>query len=123
MKEDPVTISPQLSVQELVEKYIFKHHFKMFPVVDEGKLVGCATLAQVKSIPHEEWPRRSVAELSSGCTQDNTVSADEDVMKALALMNRTNASRLMVVEGEKLVGVITLKDIMKLLSLKVDLET
>jgi predicted transcriptional regulator len=33
-----------------------------------------------------------------------------------------NASRLMVVEREKLVGVIALKDMMKLLSLKLDLE-
>jgi len=37
-------------------------------------------------------------------------------------MSRANASRLMVVEGDRLVGVIALKDIMKLLSLKIDLE-
>ena len=43
-------------------------------------------------------------------------------MKALSTMNRTNASRLMVVEGNVLVGVIALKDVMKLLSLKMDLE-
>jgi CBS domain-containing protein len=36
-------------------------------------------------------------------------------------MNRTNTSRLMVIEGSTLKGVITLKDMMKLLALKADL--
>ena len=43
-------------------------------------------------------------------------------MKALSLMNRTGNSRLMVVENKRLVGIITLKDLLGLLSLKVELE-
>lgn len=37
-------------------------------------------------------------------------------------MNRTQASRLLVVEGDRLVGVIALKDMLKFLSLKVELK-
>ena len=121
MKDNPITVSPEISVQEFVEDYIFKYHFKMFPVVDGGRLVSCATLNQVKEIPRDEWARRRVAELSTACSKENTIAADDQVMNALSLMSRTNASRLIVVDGEKLVGVITLKDIMKLLSLKADL--
>jgi predicted transcriptional regulator len=122
MNDNPVTVSPDISIQEFVEDYIFKYHFKMFPVVDAGRLVGCATLNQVKEIPRGEWSRRRVAELSAVCSKENTVSADEQVLNALGRMNRTNASRLIVVDGDRLVGVITLKDIMKVLSLKADLE-
>ncbi len=122
MKENPVTVSPSISLQELIEDYIFKHHFKMFPVVRDDELIGCVTVHQVKQVPKEEWPTRRVADLASGCTAENTISPDEDAMEALALMNRKNASRLMVVDKGKLVGVIALKDMMKLLSLKLDLE-
>jgi len=122
MKDDPVTVSPDISVQDFVEDYVFKYHFKMFPVVDGGRLAGCATLNQVKGIPREEWTRRRVSELSAACSKENTVSADDQVLTALGQMSRTNASRLIVVDGEKLVGVITLKDIMKVLSLKAELE-
>jgi Zn-dependent protease len=122
MKENPITVSPNATIHDFVEDYIFKYHFKMFPVVEDGRLVGCATLSQVKGIPKEEWNRRRLAELATACTGDNTISADREVLSALALMSRTNASRLMVLDGEKLVGVITLKDIMKLLALKADLE-
>jgi Zn-dependent protease/predicted transcriptional regulator len=122
MKDNPVTVSPRISIQELVEDYIFKHHFKMFPVVEDDRLIGCVTLNQVKEIPREERPSRRVGDLSLSCSKENTISPDEDAMKALSQMSRTNASRLMVVRGDKLVGMIALKDMMKLLSLKMDLE-
>jgi CBS domain-containing protein len=43
-------------------------------------------------------------------------------MQALSLMARTGSGRLIVVEGNRLVGVITLKDMLKFLSLKLELE-
>jgi len=43
-------------------------------------------------------------------------------MKALSLMVKSGLSRPMVTEGNRLVGVIALKDTLKFLSLKVELE-
>jgi predicted transcriptional regulator len=37
-------------------------------------------------------------------------------------MRRNNAGRLMVVENDKLVGIIALKDMLEFLSLKVELD-
>jgi Zn-dependent protease/predicted transcriptional regulator len=121
MKSEPVTVSPTLSVEDLVEDYIYKHHYKMYPVVDKGELVGCVTINQVKDIPRQERNQHMVRELAQSCSEKNTVSPDEDAMKALSLMKKNNVSRLMVVENGKLVGVISLKDMMGLLSLKIDL--
>jgi CBS domain-containing protein len=53
---------------------------------------------------------------------ENTIPPDTDAMKALSIMNRTGNSRLLVVEGDHLVGIITLKDMLKFLNLKMDLE-
>lgn len=122
MKSDPVTVSPSITVEDLVDNYIYKHHYKMYPVVEDGELVGCVTLSQVKTIPKEEREKHTVRELAESCSENNAIGPDEDAMKALSLMRKTNSSRLMVVEGRKLAGVITLKDMMGLLSLKIDLE-
>ncbi|MBS3817911.1 site-2 protease family protein [bacterium] len=121
MVTDPITVPSTLSIEELVEKYIYIHHFKMFPVVDDGELKGCITLNQVKKIPREERDKRKVEELVQKCSGKNTVHPDEDAMRALSLMKKTNQSRLMVVKEGQLVGIISLKDMMKFLSLKVDL--
>lgn len=121
MVSDPVTVSPSLSVEDLVEDYIYKYHYKLFPVVEDGKLLGCVTLNQVKEIPKEERHQHTARELARNCTEDNTVGPDEDAMKALSIMNKTKSSRLMVVDGDRLLGLIALKDMLEFLSLKVDL--
>jgi Zn-dependent protease/CBS domain-containing protein len=122
MKSDPVTVSPSISVEDLIEDYIYKYHFKLYPVVDNGQLIGCVTINQIKNIPREERKNRYVRELAIGCSENNTISPDEDAINALSVMRKTHSSRLMVVEGDKLAGVLTLKDMMGLLSLKIDLE-
>ena len=56
------------------------------------------------------------------CTSANTVTPATDAAEAMALMNRTGSSRLLVVEGELLVGILTLEDLLEFLALKVELE-
>jgi len=122
MVADAVTLEPATSVEKIVEDYIYKYHFKLYPVVDGGKLVGCVQLDQVKELGREEWASHKVGELARGCSPENTIGPDEDVMKALALMQKTGRSRLLVAEGGKLAGVIAIKDIMGYIALKLDLE-
>jgi CBS domain-containing protein len=94
----------------------------MFPVVDSGRLVGCVSTKEVKEVPREEWAQKRIGELAANCSVDNTLTPDTDAIKALALMNRTGVSRLMVTEGNRLLGIITLKDLLKFLSLRMELE-
>jgi Zn-dependent protease/predicted transcriptional regulator len=122
MNRSPVTVPPSITVEQLVESYIYKHHYKMFPVMDGDNLMGCVTIQQVKEIPRAQWKERTVGELGKSCSPDNVISPDEDAMKALAKMNRTRSSRLMVVQDNRLVGIISLKDLLSFFSLKVELE-
>ena len=123
MKTDPITVSPSTSIQELVEDYIYQYHHKMFPVVkDSDKLVGCVTTRQVKEIPREEWGQRKVADVATECSDGNTIEPGADAIQAISMMSRTGASRLMVAGKGRLVGIIALKDMLKLLSLRVELE-
>lgn len=122
MAKDPVSVDPGTTVEKLVEDFIYKYHFKMFPVVDGEKLVGCVTINQVKSVAREDWPSQRIGELASSCSAENTIGPDADVMAALAQMQRTGRSRLLVAEDGKLDGVISLKDIMGYITLKMDLE-
>jgi Zn-dependent protease len=122
MKTDPVTVSPSISVRQLVEEYIYRYHFKMFPVVEgSGKLIGCVTTKQLEGVPRDEWGLKTVKELASQCSPENTIGPEADAIKALSLMARTGSGRLIVVEGNRMVGVITLKDMLKFLSLKLEL--
>lgn len=50
------------------------------------------------------------------------MSPDADAVQVLAQMNRNGRSRLMVVEQGELRGLVTLKDLMNFIALKMELE-
>jgi len=91
-------------------------------VDDSGRLLGCVTTRQVRELPREDWDRQTVGALAEQCGPDNTVRADTDAMEALSRMSRSGASRLMVVDGDRLLGILSLKDLLRFFSLKVELE-
>ncbi len=122
MNQEPVTVPSSITVRKLVEDYIYRYHFKMFPVKQDEKLLGCVTTRRVKEIPEDEWDRRTVGECLDHCTTDNTVGPGTAAVQAFSQMGRTGKSRLMVIENGRLVGIISLKDIMGYLSAKMELE-
>lgn len=122
MTPNPVTVSPDLSVEKLVEEHFYRSLHTMYPVVDEARLVGCVGSKQISGIPRDRWNRLMVRDIALPCSKDNTVDMETGALAALALMNRTGNSQLMVMDGERLAGIVTLKDLLKLLALKLDLE-
>jgi Zn-dependent protease len=122
MEPEPIAVPPSMPIEDFVENYIYRYHFKMFPVVEDGRLVGCITMQKLKDIPRNDWSGLTVGDVSVQCTGENTISPYEDSLRALSKMNRSRVSRLMVVEGDRLVGIVSLKDMLKFLSLKVELE-
>ncbi len=122
MSVDPVSVRSDLTLQALVDDFVYETYHKLYPIVDNGHVTGCVTTQQVKQVPREQWDSVTVADIAQECTPENTISYDSDAMDALARMNRNGISRLMVLDGEELVGVLSLKDLLGFLSLKVELE-
>ena len=122
MTKNVITVNSSLTIKELVEDYIYEYHFKMFPVVDENTLKGCITTKDVKKIPKSEWSNKTIKEVINNCSEPHKIKPDADSIKVLTLMRKSNESRIMVVEDNKLVGLVAMKDIMKYLSDKIDLE-
>lgn len=124
MRRDPVTVPPSVTVQEWIEDYVYQHHFKMFPVVEESRLLGCISIDSIKQIPRADWPGKTVSEVMEPVSDANAVPADAETMKLLSTMVRPDTrSRFMVVENDQLVGMISLKDLQELIALKLEIES
>lgn len=122
MHAEPDTVDRNTSISELVEDHIYRQHHKMYPVVENGYVVGCVSTRQVREVPREEWSTRTVGEVMEQCSSENTVVPKADAMRTLSRMNQTGRSRLLVVENNELRGVITLKDLTRFIALKLDME-
>ncbi len=123
MRTAPVTVPADLPIDRLVNEYLFRYDYKMFPVVREpDRLAGCVTTRDIKQIPKEEWTSHRVEEVTEPCSEANTVSPDTDALKVLSKMRENGVSRLLVTDKDHLVAVVSLKDLLSFVSRKLDLN-
>lgn len=123
MNPNPVTVPSHITLQEFVDKYLYHYHYKMFPVVKDDKISGLITIQALKAHPHEEWKHLLVGKAMQLQSPDNSIASHTPINDALNKMSETGLSRLLVVEHKKVVGIITLKDLLEYLALKMELET
>jgi len=105
-------VTPSVLLPDLVEDYFYTRHYKMFPVED-GHLIGCVTLRDLKEVPRDRWQDTAVRAIARPCSDLDTIGPDADALEALTTMHRTQNRRLMVAEGDRLIGVLTLKDMLE----------
>lgn len=121
MRRDVISVSPELTIDRLVEDYFYAYYFKTLPVVRNDRLVGIVTVGNAREIGRAEWPSVTVAAVMEPAEADNVISPDADSSKALAQMQRTGKSRLLVESGGRLTGVLSLRDLLNYLSVRFDL--
>jgi len=107
MVTNPVTVPRSISLEEFIRDYVYKYHFQAYPVLSFGRLIGCIFLKQIASIPREEWARHTVGAIALPCSEEITIGPEEDANKALEVMSHTGNSRLLVVNGDALEGIIS----------------
>lgn len=122
MRRDPVTVSSEMPIGTLVEEFFYAHHHRFFPVVDNGKLRGCITVKQVSEIGREHWRSKRVGDFMTPADAQNTMPPDLDAMEALQRMQSDKRTHYMVAQGDRLEGVVTMKDVMAYLGIHMELE-
>ncbi len=148
MTPDPITIHPEMEVTE-VAKVMIDNNIGGLPVVDHsGRLVGIVTesdlvvqdsevafprfvtfLAGYVFVPgslhrfEEKFTKAVAATARQMMTQDVlTVDADDSVEDVATMMTRKKLKRFPVMSAGKLVGMITMADIVKLISRDIPVE-
>ena len=122
MVREPVTVGPDLPLSEFVEDFIYKHHHDMYPVLDNGRLLGAVRIKDVRSVPREERGRRRVADVLRPYSEELVLPPDMDLGEALNRMTASGNSRFLVVEQDRLAGLITLKDVSTAVSVRLQLD-
>jgi len=121
MSQNPVCVSPEMTISELVDEYFMRYRFTSFPVCESGRVVGIITLNSVKEIPKESWGRQTIRNATTPISHEFILHPDEEAVEALRKIITSDMGRLPVVKGDYIVGILSRKDIMNLLVIKTDL--
>jgi predicted transcriptional regulator len=123
MRGEPVTVAPSVTIRDWIENYVYRHHFKMFPVVDGETLLGAVSVDDIRDVPKAEWDRLKIRDVLSPSSAENTIPADMETEQLVtSMMHPGKQTRYMVVQDERLVGVIALKDVLELVALRLEIE-
>lgn len=120
-KTNVITVPPNISLQDLVDNYFYKHYHKLYPVIENNKFVGCISFDEIKQIENEKWPALQVKQVMRECNSEIVIDVNTEVPKVLQRMTSQNRSRLIVTEHGELYGIITLKDLMDIISMRISL--
>jgi Zn-dependent protease len=114
MSPNPVAVPAGLTIDRFVEEYVFPNRFSSFPIVDGGdRPAGLMTLNRVKGLPPEERTITRVEDLACAIEDVAVVGPDRAAADVLTEMSRCPDGRALVVDGGRLVGIVSPIDVMR----------
>ncbi len=125
MSPKVVTVASQTSLKDLLGAFE-EHDFNMLPVIDNGKMVGVVTKLDLLSAFVVERTISKANYLSIladkvddiMCTTVESVGPNDSIRLVIESMVENKLRSLPVVDGGKLVGIISRGDVMRFLVLE-----
>jgi CBS domain-containing protein len=122
MTRDVITVTPQTTLRDATELFA-RHHISGAPVVDGREVVGVVSAADVLGFAADS-PAASIERVDQtwDVLDDHTVdevmtrelwalSSGDDVFTAADLMRRRSIHRVIIIDDEQLVGIVSALDI------------
>jgi len=123
MIPEVVSIPPELPLKYLINEYFLRYGYRGFPVVQEGKVLGVVSIADIKDIPEGEDGNRTVEKVMVPVSSRILIAPEASLAEALKKMVQEGVGRLLVVRGDKMVGMITKTGLLRFLEIRHILET
>ncbi len=123
MKNNVVPVDWLSSLDELVRDFIYRYQITSFPVFNRDELMGMVSMAQVKAVPKELWMFKQVRDIMTPIEQVSYLNPSDDATEAFKRMATEDIGRMPVIEGGKLVGMVSRQDLLDLFKIKADLGT
>ncbi len=118
MTAEVVTVDRSLSVQELVENYFLRYKFAVFPVSQEGRIIGIVSTASVKQLDKASRLQTTVGSITTPLSDKLVVSPSDIVSTAVKRLSANGVGRVLVMDQDNLLGIVSNTDILNYMWIK-----
>ena len=115
MVRQPVAVRPEQTLGELMDEVVWSHRHTTYPVVAHGRAVGLLPFRRVANVPRREWDTRSVRDTMLPRDQVPVLGEDDELIDALGALGESELGRGLVLDGDRLVGLLSITDIARAL--------
>lgn len=111
------SVPVHLSVQGAVDEYFVPQGAGGFPVTEDGRIVGAVTVDDVQAVPQALWPWKRIRDVMQPAEPEGAIPSHWSLRQALDRMIQQGQDRLVVMEEDKPVGLITRASVARFLQL------
>lgn len=111
MTAQPQTVTPNVTVADFVDHYLFAYRHSTLPLTEDGHAVGLVTLNRIRQVPAGQRGATALREVA--CPPDELVlaSPEEPLVDLLPRLSECADGRALVVSDGRLVGIVSPSDI------------
>jgi len=114
MSPNPRTAPGWISVADFIENYLLGERHSAYPVeASDGSVSGLITLSQLRRVPPSERASTLVRDAAIPLDQVTTAAPDEPATALPQRLHSIPGGRVLVVDGDQVVGIVAPSDITK----------
>ena len=108
-------VPSDVTINRLVQEYIFAGGHRCFLVTDDGELKGILTLRNIKAVSQLKWEITRVRDVMTPAEKLKVAYPDQDILSVLEQMDENSISQMPVVNEGRVVGLVTRDNLIRLL--------
>jgi Zn-dependent protease/CBS domain-containing protein len=112
MREDFASVTPGISIQEIVDDYMVGQGERAVVVANEGGVLGIITVTDVSRVPRDTWGNTPAQRLMTPRSNIETVAAEASAHDVLLLVGEKRLNQVPVVDGGRMIGLITRRELL-----------
>lgn len=114
MVPHPVTVQAWMPLDEFAQYVSAQWRYVSYPVLEGEAVVGLVAAGHLERVPAEAWGRTTVGELMIPRAHVAIVQAGDRLADAVTLLQGFAIQRALVLDGERLVGLLSITDVARL---------
>jgi Zn-dependent protease/sulfur carrier protein ThiS len=121
MTSDYMEVPPNVTVDELVKRYVLPKGHSFFIVTSEGGGKGILTLHNLKSVPQSSWNTTQVEKIMLPLDQLKAARPEQNALSIVEHMNKNDINQMPVVSEGRVIGLITRDSLIRFLRARSEL--
>jgi len=121
MQSEVVSAPAETTLEDLVNHYFLAHNYTAFPVRRGEEIIGLIHLSDIRKQPRENWAATLAGEVAPPLRSSQIIAPEADVWEAMEKIAADGEGRLLVMEHNRLAGILSRSDIMRLIRTKMQL--
>jgi len=121
MTRDCPVMSPDISVEKLVNEEILLSGRRCFPVAVDDHVMGLVTLHNIRSVPRNLWSSSTLKQAMTPLDKLKSVSPNDDLSEVMEKLTDADINQVLVVENGSILGIIGRDNLLSFINIRGEL--